>query len=334
MRPAAQRQHRLLERAEFDRLCDEEGGISDKDALLDFLHHNGVVFYRPGLFGGRIVLDQNWALEAIYALFDRKKILPLLRGYGRFSRADLETLIWSSYTREEQKVFLGMMESCGICFPARELPDGKCEYLAPELLPPWSDAQEQLLGRLREDPPAAEAEGYYAFLHEGVLRSYLSKIGQHARDAPVYWKYGCWFYEQTTKSQVLIQSQWVGAKTESGPGVIRFRAWGARARELIEPLLVELRKLPVGQPPEVIWQRGHDASSKSSDVTQMTLDAGAVGDSRTARAATPPRASQRFLFRTRGVTILQHRPGSGPRWLTVYARASPRKAGTCCAIKR
>ena len=89
-REPAKRQHRLLERAEFDRICDETGGVSDPEALLDFLHHNGVVFYRPGLFGDRIVLDQNWALEAIYALFDRKKILPLLRGYGRFSRADLE----------------------------------------------------------------------------------------------------------------------------------------------------------------------------------------------------------------------------------------------------
>lgn len=56
------RQHRLLEREEFDRLCNEVGGISDKEALLDFLHHNGVVFYRDGLFGNRVTLDQNWAL--------------------------------------------------------------------------------------------------------------------------------------------------------------------------------------------------------------------------------------------------------------------------------
>jgi internalin A len=119
-RESAQRQHRLLERAEFDRICDEVGGVSDKNALLDFLHHNGVVFYRPGLFSDRIVLDQNWALEAIYAIFNREKILPLLRGYGRFSRKDLEALIWSGYTPGEQKVFLGMMESCGICFKVRE----------------------------------------------------------------------------------------------------------------------------------------------------------------------------------------------------------------------
>jgi internalin A len=51
----------LPEREEFDSLCAEAGGPSDSRALLDFLHHNGVVFYRSGLFGNRNVLDQNWA---------------------------------------------------------------------------------------------------------------------------------------------------------------------------------------------------------------------------------------------------------------------------------
>jgi len=257
-RPAAQRQHRLLERTEFDGLCEEVGGISNKEALLDFLHRNGVVFYRPGLFGDRIVLDQNWALEAVYALFERKKALPLLRDYGRFSRADLEAIIWSDrttdkpkYTPAEQEVFLGMMESCGICFKLRELPNNEWEYVAPELLPEWSGAQDQLLGRLREDPPAAEDEAQYAFLHEGVLRGYLSKIGQYAHNAPVYWKYGCWFYEKSTKSQVLIDSQWKDAANETGPGTIHFRAWGQNAESLIDPLLEALRKLPVGQPSEI-----------------------------------------------------------------------------------
>ena len=99
------------------------------EALLGFLHHNGVVFYRSGLFKNQIILDQNWALEAIYALFDRKKVLPLLQGDGRFTRAKLETLIWSSYTPEEQRVFLSMMERCGICFKARELSDEEWEYI-------------------------------------------------------------------------------------------------------------------------------------------------------------------------------------------------------------
>jgi internalin A len=250
-REPARRQHRLLEREEFDRLCDEVGGVSDKGALLDFLHHNGVVFYRQGLFGDRIILDQNWALEAIYAIFDRKKTLPMLRGYGRFNRADLERLIWWDHTPEEQNIFLGMMESCGICFKVRKLPDNEWEYIAPDLLPEWSDAQELLLGRLRYDPPEAEATASYAFLHEGILRGYLSELGESAKDAPIYWKYGCWFYEQKTRSQVLIEGRWNDAASESGAGSIRIRAWGVRADELMESLLRALQRLPVGQPPEI-----------------------------------------------------------------------------------
>jgi len=250
-REPVNRQHRLLERAEFDSLCNDLGGVSDKVAFLDFLHHNGVVFYRHGLFRDRIILDQNWALEAIYAIFDRKKILPLLRGYGRFSRADLQALIWSGYTPEEQQVFLEMMESCGICFKVRELSKSEWEYLAPELLPEWSDAQQQLLGRLRNDPPDATADARYAFLHEGILRGYLSKLGRHAQDAAIYWKYGCWFYEKTTNSQVLIESQWEDAASEAGAGEIRFRAWGENAESLIDLVIDPLRKLPVGQAPKI-----------------------------------------------------------------------------------
>src|SRR6516165_7351102 len=182
-REPSRRQHRLLERPEFDLICEETGGVSDKVALLDFLHHNGVLFYRPGLFGDRIVLDQNWALEAIYALFDRKKTPPLLRGYGRFNRADLEALIWSGYTPEEQKVCLGMMESCGICFKVRKLPN-EWEYLAPDLLPEWADAQEQLLGRLRDDPPDAEATASGAMILQRLQGSAQKSSIASARHWP------------------------------------------------------------------------------------------------------------------------------------------------------
>jgi internalin A len=259
--PPTERKHCLLTRNEFDNICAKVGGVSNNEALLDFLLLNGVVFYRSGLFGGRIVLDQNWALEAIYTLFDREKTLPLLRGYGRFTRKELETLIWVKYTRDQQQVFLDMMEGCGICFKLRILPPDhtasdeedrtEWEYLAPELLPEWSDAQELLFGRLRDDPPDAEASARYAFLHEGVLRGYLSKLGSLAKDAAIYWKYGCWFFEQTTRSQILIESKWDDVETESGAGSIRLRAWGEGAENLIDPMLEALKKLPVGQAPEV-----------------------------------------------------------------------------------
>ena len=226
---------RWLERAEFDLLCEEEGGVSDTEALLDFLHHQGVVFYRSGLFGGRIVVDQNWALTAIYSLFDRKRSLRILRNYGRFTRSDLELLAWQTFDRKEQEVFLGMMKSCGICFRVTQgfMKGEEDEYIAPELLPGWSEAKDSLLaGRLLQAEPDAEASARFGFLHEGVLRSYLSAIGEQAGDAAVYWKYGCWFYERTTDSRVLIESAWEDAEAETGPGARFAFAHGERGRGL------------------------------------------------------------------------------------------------------
>ncbi len=72
--PRDQRRHRLLERSEFEAICAEEGGVTLPAFLLAYLDANGTVFHRPGLFKDRIVLDQGWALEAIYAVFDRKLV--------------------------------------------------------------------------------------------------------------------------------------------------------------------------------------------------------------------------------------------------------------------
>lgn len=105
----------------------------------------------------------------------------------------------------------------------------------------------ELLGRLRDDPPDAESTASYAFLHDGIFRNYLSKLGDSARDAAIYWKYGCWFYEHATHSQVLIESRWDDADSEAGTGSIRLGTWDRNAESLIDRLLDPLRKLPVGQ---------------------------------------------------------------------------------------
>ena len=252
--------YQTLERVEFDQMCEEAGSISSTEALLQFLHHAGALFYQANLFGGRIILDQNWALKAVYTIFDREKMLPVLRGLGRFSREELERLVWQDYTPEEQDLFLGMMESCGICFRVGHGLNGQREYIAPELLPPWDEAERTVLvGRIPSSTPMAEAEARYSFLHEGVLRNYLSRIGRHAGDAAIYWRFGCWFYEKTTDSRALIQCRWIDAEREMGEGSIRFSAWGANAEQLIRPLLEELEQLQFGQKPDIQWHTAKTA---------------------------------------------------------------------------
>ena len=146
--PPEQRQYRTLRQEHFLQLCEEAGGTSAPEHLLAYLHNAGIVFYREGLFDDRIILDQAWALEAIYAVFDRENCYrPLRHLRGRFSQAILEALVWREYNAAEQEVFLGMMQSCGICFAHRRSPgdaDGYEEYIAPDLLPDRPEIQAEL----------------------------------------------------------------------------------------------------------------------------------------------------------------------------------------------
>ena len=88
-RKPEERQHRTLTLEEFRALCDETGGIVSWEHALDYFHQTGVVFYRQDLFSDRIILDQNWALDAVYAVFHRSQAVPWLRDSGRFTREDL-----------------------------------------------------------------------------------------------------------------------------------------------------------------------------------------------------------------------------------------------------
>jgi internalin A len=110
------RRHRTLSIEEFRSVCTKAGGIFSWEHCLDYLHQTGVVFYDANLFSDRIVLDQDWALDAVYAVFHRGQTVPWLRDSGRFTREDLAATVWQEHSIDEQKLFLGVMKSCGICF--------------------------------------------------------------------------------------------------------------------------------------------------------------------------------------------------------------------------
>jgi internalin A len=261
--------NRLVDRADFDRICDQGRDISDKGALLDYLHYTGAV----GVVAGQIVLDQSWALHAIYSLFERKRVLPLLQALGgRFTRANLEDLAWSQYSRTEQEVFLRMMADCGICFRVRALRDQEWEYIAPELLPGWPEAERKILIPAQVSEPRAQAEARFSFLHEGILRDYLSRIGKHAGNAANYWRYGFAFREETTGSMVLMQSAWENQETQSGPGSLKFEAWGGDAAELVEILLADLQRLPIGEQPVIHWKRRTEEQLSPTSVADASRE--------------------------------------------------------------
>ena len=151
-------QNRTITQAHFRRLCEEAGGVSSPEHLLAYLHNAGIVFYRPGLFRDAIILDQSWALDAIYAVFDRDKcVRNIRRNQGRFTRADLEDWVWRErgHGVGEQELFLSMMQSCGICFEHRLASphdEGESEYIAPDLLPDRAAVEIELAQKWDANP--------------------------------------------------------------------------------------------------------------------------------------------------------------------------------------
>jgi internalin A len=95
---------RLIAHQVYLDLCAEvegggKGGISDPELLLNYLHNSGTVFYRRGLFGDQIILDQAWALEAVYAVLDRtsQTFETIQRNRGRFNRSELAKWVWQRH---------------------------------------------------------------------------------------------------------------------------------------------------------------------------------------------------------------------------------------------
>jgi internalin A len=235
--PSPQRQHRTLTQTEFRRLCTEAELKSEPEFLLDYLHRAGVVFYRKDIFEDRIILDQTWALDAIYAVFNRTESYHQLRRLGgRFTRSLLETLVWRDHSRAEQELFLDMMRSCGVCFVRRE-GDAKAgveaEYIAPELLPRRSEIERGIAAQWDADTPIETQEYPYEFLHQGLIRRIIAEIGSQCGVDALYWRDGLCAYEETTRARAMIEQRMEEGRWR---GRIVVQTRGGQARELLSRL--------------------------------------------------------------------------------------------------
>lgn len=231
------RKNRTIAYQKFCEICKKTGGVIDPDVLLGYLHDTGIVFYQEDMFGNEIILDQQWALEAIYTVLERKKSYRrLLRQHGCFTLSDLGDYLWNeTYSKPEQTLFLNMMQSCGICFmhrPADEENEIEAEYIAPDLLP---EEPNQLAQTIRaEKSGVAMMEFRFDHLMPGLMRGIISEIGQEAQLKAEYWRSGVLVYEKNTDSYGTIEQI---PDPEGWSGSIQVRTWHGQTDKLLEELV-------------------------------------------------------------------------------------------------
>jgi Leucine-rich repeat (LRR) protein/GTPase SAR1 family protein len=115
-----ERQIKQLALSEFNAMCSHERlDNSSMQTLLKYFHHTGVFFYKDGLFNNQIVIDQKWAIDAVYILLDRKGHFARIHNNGHFTGGDLQEY-WQHYSLAEQKLFVSFMKQCEICYEMSE----------------------------------------------------------------------------------------------------------------------------------------------------------------------------------------------------------------------
>ncbi|HEY0552948.1 MAG TPA: COR domain-containing protein [Thermoanaerobaculia bacterium] len=272
-----ERQHRTLGLGAFQTLCDGTEGILSWEHALDYFHHTGVLFYRQDLFSNRIILDQGWALDAVYAVFHRSQAAPWLRDSGRFTQSDLALMVWQEYSPEEQKLFLDLMESCGVCFPCGEASQGETRYIAPDLLPSFEAVEERVHLFWNETPDTPMLRLEYRFFHPAVIRSLMSMVGRRAGKLGEYWKYGLWFKDGRWGSQLLVQFEDTSTEEAPGAGALELKAQGRAPLGLLREIRKTILRQRIGEEPEELLTLDGTTTARSALFTVMegrVLDVG------------------------------------------------------------
>ena len=304
---------RTLHHDDYLALCAEVKDVSSPEHALTFLHNCGVVFYQHGLFDDQIILDQGWALEAIYAVFNRDKCLRRLRRQrGRFTQADLAELVWdeAGHGEGEQRLFLDMMVSCGVCFALRETQyDRKreTEYVAPDLLP--ETRGEEIAQKWDASGETFSRAFTYDLLPPGLMRAIISRIGREAGFAGDYWQNGVYVYEKTTGARALI----VQTRGAEWSGTITLSTQRGQAGELLERLgeliAEEERKMGVMREEVSAPKRRGSEGGEADEGEKRKNDAEAESHREMLSAA--PRRGNTATARS-GRYVLGHAPSAGP----------------------
>ncbi|TAE12199.1 MAG: hypothetical protein EAZ95_12720, partial [Bacteroidetes bacterium] len=227
---------KMLSLPAFADLCQTAGLPTESiGTVQSYLHDTGAFFYRQGLFHDQIILDQQWAISAVYTLFDRQGLFQRLQRYGFFKGQDLIDVWQASYKAEEQELFVSFMVSCRICMEISEkweergerrerVPLAQREYIAPQLLP---DTDVPNVGKLYR-----QGEGYWValshpFLHESVMQEFILRTADYA------------LRDNLRKHQILVEAQgdeaWVQALPKENKLLIRIK------EEKDKPILDKIR---------------------------------------------------------------------------------------------
>lgn len=163
--------------------------------LLQYLHHSGFL-YRHEKLGNTLIMDQRWALDAIYKPLDRgaPHYAEFRDDYeGKIRVRRLFDIFGTDYKESEKWLFLSFMESCGLCF---ELNRKKGEheaaslsdvYVFPEFLP--ADQPEGLKAEWEKAKDVVVLRYKMPWVNYALVQAFISALGRKTSERSI-WRNG------------------------------------------------------------------------------------------------------------------------------------------------
>jgi internalin A len=168
---------RQVSRGRFEQLCAQQG-VRDAGVLLAFSHATGAAFYRAGQFGDAIILDQDWFLNALYRLFDKKSgaYTSACRQGGVLSGAVFASY-WEGEPEADVEAYFDFLLQTGMAFEETgryETPFAERTLVVPALLPAADDERLSLVLDSWNDP--VPGESWFRFEHPFLHRGQVERI--------------------------------------------------------------------------------------------------------------------------------------------------------------
>lgn len=220
----------------IDDYLEHAHDIEDPIGVLEnWLVKTGVVFYKKGLFRDQIILDQAWAIDAVYTLLRRDGNIyheVLQARKGNFTGADLAQ-VWKDNGPEERELFISFMLSCDLCFETTpkdnrwRVPFEERSFVAPQFLPEEKpkSVEDTWLGR-----KCLFFRYRHDFLHDGVIQSFITRTQTLAEMRDI-WRYGISLREDDQLALVEARDSVITVQvTENGKALLE------KVRNLLEDL--------------------------------------------------------------------------------------------------
>ncbi len=238
----------IISYQEYQEICVEEhiseiSNTSEK-SLIEFLHNTGTAYYNSEL-SDEIILNQQWAIEAIYTLFDRNEAYHQLLGKGKFTRKDLAAVAWKDHSKETQEVFLSFMLSAELSFRLNGRLNEETAYIAPQLLPEMSG--EHCNRRKSKYTGALYLQYRHRFYHEGVMFRFIARLGQLVGDNDNFRNRNFLEIEDGKGNQAYIEKLPQGLTNQNSlSGTIEIGVLGKTPKDFLDRIRNEFEKMVEG----------------------------------------------------------------------------------------